>query len=88
MAFTPTGTENIKVPQTGHVVIEDNVEMGALCTIDRAAFDKTFIGRESNLDSQVHVAHNVEIGELSLLAVKLELQEVQKLEKLWRVPDK
>lgn len=66
--FTPTGTENIKVPQTGHVVIEDNVEMGALCTIDRAAFDKTLIGRESKLDSQVHVAHNVEIGELSLLA--------------------
>ena len=66
--FTPTGKENIKVPQTGHVVIEDQVEMGALCSVDRAAFDKTLIGRESKLDSQVHVAHNVEIGELSLLA--------------------
>ena len=66
--FTPTGKENIKVPQKGHVVIEDDVEMGALCTVDRAAFDKTLIGRESKLDSQVHVAHNVEIGELSLLA--------------------
>ena len=66
--FTPTGTHNIKVPQTGKVVIEDDVEIGSLCTIDRAAFDKTYIGRESKLDSQVHVAHNVQIGELALIA--------------------
>jgi len=66
--FTPTGTQNIKVPQTGNVVIDDDVEIGSLCTIDRAAFDKTFIGKGSKLDSQVHVAHNVNIGELALIA--------------------
>ena len=65
--FTPTGTENIKVPQTGRVVVEENVEMGALCTVDRAAFDKTQNNQESKHNSRSY-AHNEEICELSLLA--------------------
>lgn len=65
--FVPTQDENIKVPQVGHVVIEDHVEIGALCTIDRATFDTTIIRKGAKLDSQVHIGHNVDIGELSLI---------------------
>ncbi|XVH33848.1 DapH/DapD/GlmU-related protein (plasmid) [Haloferacaceae archaeon DSL9] len=47
----------------GEVVIEDNVEIGANCSIDRAVFDKTIIGSGTKLSSSVHLAHQVEIGE-------------------------
>lgn len=49
-------------PQVGHLVIEDDVEMGTLCTVDRGALGETVIGRGTKLDNQVHVAHNVRIG--------------------------
>ena len=52
-----------KIPQIGIVVIEDDVEIGANVTIDRARFDKTFIGRGTKIDNLVQVAHNVSIGE-------------------------
>ena len=52
-----------KVPQLGTVVIEDDVEIGANVTIDRARFDKTLIGRGTKIDNLVHIAHNVKIGE-------------------------
>jgi UDP-3-O-[3-hydroxymyristoyl] glucosamine N-acyltransferase len=58
---------HLKVPQKGKVVIEDNVEIGAGCTIDRATLKKTVIGRGSKLDNQVHIAHNVSIGQNCLL---------------------
>jgi UDP-3-O-[3-hydroxymyristoyl] glucosamine N-acyltransferase len=51
-----------KIPQIGTVVIEDDVELGANVTIDRARFGKTVIGRGTKLDNLVQVAHNVEIG--------------------------
>ena len=52
-----------KIPQVGTVDIEDDVEIGANVTIDRARFDKTFIGRGTKIDNLVQIAHNVSIGE-------------------------
>lgn len=60
--------EHIKIYQNGNTVIEDDVEIGANCTIDRAIFDSTIISRGSKLDNLVHIAHNCIIGEHSLLA--------------------
>ena len=54
---------HVKIPQMGTVVIEDDVEIGACVTIDRARFDKTFIGRGTKIDNLVQIAHNVRIGE-------------------------
>lgn len=56
-----------KVPQIGTVVIGDDVEIGAACTIDRARLGETVIGAGSKIDNLVHVAHNVRVGEHSLL---------------------
>lgn len=57
-----------KIPQIGRVVIEDDCEIGAGCTIDRATLEETLIKRGSKLDNHCHVAHNVVIGENALLA--------------------
>jgi len=57
-----------KVPQLGTVVIEDDVELGANVTIDRATFGRTLVGRGTKVDNLVQVAHNVEIGEHTVLA--------------------
>lgn len=65
--FTPSSDGMVKIPQVGHVVIEDDVEIGPLATIDRAAFDKTIVRRGCKLDSQVHIGHNVDLGEHSML---------------------
>jgi UDP-3-O-[3-hydroxymyristoyl] glucosamine N-acyltransferase len=54
---------HIKIPQLGTVVIEDDVEIGANVSIDRARFDKTYIGRGTKIDNLVQIAHNVKIGE-------------------------
>jgi UDP-3-O-[3-hydroxymyristoyl] glucosamine N-acyltransferase len=58
------------IPQTGTVVIEDDVEIGANVTIDRARFDKTFIGKGSKIDNLVQIAHNVVIGENSIIVAQ------------------
>jgi len=59
-----------KIPQLGTVVIEDDVEIGACTTIDRARFDKTVIGKGSKIDNLVQVAHNVIIGPNCILAAQ------------------
>lgn len=59
-----------KIPQRGIVVIEDDVEIGANCTIDRATIGETRIGRGVKLDNLVHVAHNVVIGEDTAIAAQ------------------
>lgn len=69
--FVPTKDENVKVPQLGRVVIEDFVEIGALCTIDRATFGETIVRKGTKLDAQVHIGHNVDIGELSLVCAQV-----------------
>ena len=56
-----------KIPQVGVVIIEDNVEIGANVTIDRARFDKTFIGQGTKIDNLVQIAHNVHIGRNCLI---------------------
>jgi len=65
--FEPTREGWAKIPQVGTVVVEDDVEIGAGCAIDRGRFGATRIGRGAKLDNLVHVAHNVLVGEAALL---------------------
>lgn len=58
---------HVKIPQVGIVVVEDDVEIGANCTIDRARFGKTVLGEGSKLDNMVQVGHNVKVGKHCLL---------------------
>jgi len=62
--------EFIKVPQTGNVIIEDNVDIGAGTTIDRATLGSTIIKKGVKLDNQIQIAHNVEIGENTVIAAQ------------------
>jgi UDP-3-O-[3-hydroxymyristoyl] glucosamine N-acyltransferase len=66
--FNQQDGKNLKVPQIGNVVIEDDVETGSNCSIDRATFGSTILRRGVKLDNLVHVAHNVEIGENTVIA--------------------
>jgi UDP-3-O-[3-hydroxymyristoyl] glucosamine N-acyltransferase len=59
-----------KIPQLGTVVIEDDVELGACVTVDRARFAKTVIGKGSKIDNLVQVAHNVTMGPNCLIAAQ------------------
>lgn len=59
-----------KVPQIGNVVIEDNVEIGANATIDRATIGSTIIREGAKLDNLIQVAHNVEVGNNSVIAAQ------------------
>ena len=61
------GESHVKIPQTGIVVIEDDVEIGANVTIDRAALGETRIGRGTKIDNLVQIGHNVSIGAHSIL---------------------
>lgn len=58
----------VKVPHLGTVVIHDDCELGANCTIDRGALDQTVLGKGVKLDSQVHIGHNAQIGDHCLFA--------------------
>lgn len=58
------------MPQLGGVVIEDDVSLGGLCTVDAGTLGPTRIRRGAKLDAQVHVAHNVDIGEGTLVAAQ------------------
>jgi len=69
--FRTQGGVHHKVPQLGRVVIEDDVEIGAGCTIDRATFGETRIGRGTKFDNLVHVGHNVRIGDHSLIVAQV-----------------
>jgi UDP-3-O-[3-hydroxymyristoyl] glucosamine N-acyltransferase len=59
-----------KIPQTGNVVIRNNVEIGANCTIDRATMGSTIIGQGVKLDNLIQIAHNVEIGDHTVIAAQ------------------
>lgn len=59
---------HVKIPQIGIVVIEDDVEIGACVTVDRARFSKTIIGKGSKIDNLVQIAHNVILGPNCILA--------------------
>ena len=62
--------EYSKVPQIGNVIIEDNVDIGAATTIDRATLGSTIIRKGVKLDNQIQIAHNVEIGENTVIAAQ------------------
>ena len=62
---------NQKLPQIGNVIIEDDVEIGANTTVDRAMMGSTIIHRNAKLDNLVQVAHNVEIGESTFMCAQV-----------------
>lgn len=62
--------EYSKVPQIGNVIIEDNVDIGAATTIDRATLGSTIIRKGVKLDNQIQIAHNVEIGKNTVIAAQ------------------
>lgn len=69
--FAPNEQNNYKkVPQIGNVVIEDHVEVGAGTTIDRATLGSTFIRKGVKLDNLIQIAHNVDIGENTVIAAQ------------------
>lgn len=68
--FAPNQGNYEKVPQTGNVIIEDYVEIGSCTTIDRATMGSTIIRKGVKLDNLIQVAHNVEIGENTVIAAQ------------------
>ncbi|MFY7898613.1 MAG: UDP-3-O-(3-hydroxymyristoyl)glucosamine N-acyltransferase [Chitinophagaceae bacterium] len=70
--FAPT-SEGIykKIPQIGNAIIEDYVEIGANCTIDRATMGSTIIKKGAKLDNLIQIAHNVEIGSDTVIAAQV-----------------
>jgi len=69
--FVPADGEQIKIPQVGIVVIEDDVEIGANVCIDRATLGRTVIGRGVKIDNLVQIGHNVSVGESSTLSAQV-----------------
>lgn len=72
---------SVKIPQKGKVIIEDDVEIGANTTIDRASLGETIIRKGVKIDNLVQVAHNVEVGENSILAAQTGIAGSTKLGK-------
>ncbi len=66
--FIPLKEKNLKFPHIGKVLIHDDVEIASGCTIDRGSVDDTEIGKNTYLDNQVHLAHNVKIGSNCMIA--------------------
>ena len=66
--FIPIKDSNLKFPHIGRVISNDNVEIASGCTIDRGSVDDTEIGKNTYLDNQVHIAHNVKIGSNCMIA--------------------
>ena len=77
-AHTKLG-EHIKIYQNGNVVIEDRVEIGANCTIDRGAISDTYIREGTKLDNLIHIAHNCDIGSHTLCAAQVGIAGSTKL---------
>jgi UDP-3-O-[3-hydroxymyristoyl] glucosamine N-acyltransferase len=69
--FVPSADgQHTKIPHIGRVVIEDDVELGANCTVDRGSLGDTVIGTGTKIDNLVHIAHNVRIGRGCLIAAQ------------------
>ncbi len=66
--FIPLKDKNFKFPHIGRVLIQDNAEIASGCTIDRGSVSDTIIGKNTYLDNQVHIAHNVKIGSNCMIA--------------------
>ena len=77
--FANPGADNLKVPQIGFVQIDDDVEIGANTTIDRGTLGRTWIKRGVKIDNLVQIAHNVEIGEKSIIVAQVGISGSTKL---------
>ena len=69
--FFPDENINLRYPHIGIVLIEDNVEIGSNNTIDRGSISNTVIGKNTFLDNQVHIAHNVSIGKNCIITAQV-----------------
>ena len=69
--FAPQNGEYVKIAQIGNVIIEDNVEIGSNTSIDRATMGSTVVKRGAKLDNLIQVAHNVEVGESTVMAAQV-----------------
>ena len=68
--FQPTKDGFEKIPQLGNVVLEDNVEIGSNCAIDRGTIGSTIIGKGTKIDNLIQIAHNVKIGQNNVIAAQ------------------
>jgi UDP-3-O-[3-hydroxymyristoyl] glucosamine N-acyltransferase len=68
--YAGSGEDRIKIPQVGVVEVEDDVEIGANTTIDRATLGRTLIARGAKIDNLVQIAHNVTVGPNSVIAAQ------------------
>ena len=66
--FFPNKNNNLRYPHIGKVLIEDHCEIGCGVTIDRGSMSDTILSKNTYLDNQIHIAHNVKIGENSIIA--------------------
>lgn len=69
--YEPVDGEIRRIPQIGNVVLEDDVEIGANSTLDRARFSRTVVGRGTKIDNLVQIAHNVRIGRQCLITAQV-----------------
>ena len=69
--FAPVNGHFEKIPQMGGVILEDDVEIGANTTIDRATFGNTVVGKGTKLDNLIQIAHNVRLGENNVMAAQV-----------------
>jgi len=79
--YAGSGEHRIKIPQVGVVEIEDDVEIGANTTIDRATLGRTLIGRGAKIDNLVQIAHNVTVGADTVIAAQAGIAGSTKLGK-------
>lgn len=63
----------LRFPQLGNVIIENRVEIGANCTIDRGALSNTVIGYDVKINSSVHIAHNVKVGDHTIITANVNI---------------
>ena len=77
--FVKDGAAHVKFPQVGKVIIEDDVEIGANTCIDRGSLETTIIRRGVKLDNLIQIAHNVEIGEHTVIAAQTGISGSSKL---------
>jgi UDP-3-O-[3-hydroxymyristoyl] glucosamine N-acyltransferase len=68
--FQPTNDGYQKIPQLGNVVLENNVEIGSNCSIDRGTIGSTIIGEGTKIDNLIQIAHNVKIGKNNVIAAQ------------------
>ncbi len=83
--FAPDGKDYKKIPQIGNVVIGNHVEIGANCTIDRATLGSTIIHDGVKMDNQIQIAHNVEVGQNTVIAAQTGISGSAKIGKYCQI---